>query len=75
MLFTKLLAALSVTTCLVDARAVPTERTTTSVGSLYGYGTNITGLRLFYGDGIAFLGQSVPDGVSVATNVTCKCAC
>ena len=57
---------------LTTARAVLRERATTLVGTLYGYGANITGLPLFYGDGIAYLGDQPPVDIAAVSNMTCK---
>ncbi|KAF2231012.1 hypothetical protein EV356DRAFT_535836 [Viridothelium virens] len=46
------------------------QRDALTIGRLYGYGTNIGGLPLFYGDGIAYLGKNAPSNVSLAMNVT-----
>lgn len=57
---------------LASARVVLHSRATTSVGTLYGYGANLTGLPLFYGDGIAYLGNQPPADVVTVTNLTCE---
>ncbi|KAK4546389.1 hypothetical protein LTR36_002066 [Oleoguttula mirabilis] len=70
MFLNNLLAALSAVASIVHARAVVAERDTTSIGELYGYATNISGLPLFYGDGVAYIGNVRPQNISFATNVT-----
>ncbi|KAL9084161.1 MAG: hypothetical protein Q9165_008209 [Trypethelium subeluteriae] len=57
-------AALTVGASKIDKRDALT------IGRLYGYGTNISGLPLFYGDGVAYLGQNAPSSVSTAMNLT-----
>ncbi|KAK5113712.1 hypothetical protein LTR85_010729 [Meristemomyces frigidus] len=68
--FSNLLVAVSATTSIVHARALVKERDTTSLGTFYAYASNISGLSLSYGDGIAYIGNVRPTDVSVATNVT-----
>ncbi|OBT58233.1 hypothetical protein VE04_01301 [Pseudogymnoascus sp. 24MN13] len=38
--------------------------------SLYAYGRNISGLTVFYGDGLAYIGSTPLNGASVASNIT-----
>ncbi|KFY81323.1 hypothetical protein V500_11531 [Pseudogymnoascus sp. VKM F-4518 (FW-2643)] len=38
--------------------------------TLYAYGRNITGLTVFYGDSLAYIGTTPPSGASVASNIT-----
>ncbi|KAA8899146.1 hypothetical protein FN846DRAFT_1023349 [Sphaerosporella brunnea] len=38
--------------------------------SLYAYGTNVSGINVFYGDGLAYTGTTIPDWINVASNVT-----
>ncbi|KAI9836050.1 MAG: hypothetical protein M1819_001661 [Sarea resinae] len=40
--------------------------------SLYAYGSDIEGLPIFYGDGVAYTGYATPPNVSQALNVTCQ---
>ncbi|GAB7322422.1 hypothetical protein MBLNU13_g03370t2 [Cladosporium sp. NU13] len=42
----------------------------TPIGSLYAYGSGISGLPVIYSDGLALLGWGRPSIASVATNVT-----
>ncbi|KAM3084157.1 hypothetical protein ACMFMG_001743 [Clarireedia jacksonii] len=37
---------------------------------LYAYGTGIGGLPVYYSDGLAYVGNSVPNGSKVHTNIT-----
>ncbi|KAM0723396.1 hypothetical protein Q7P37_000382 [Cladosporium fusiforme] len=60
--------ALAVCVTLTNAADVSTDET--PVGTLYAYGQNVSGLPLFYADGIALLGYGHPKDVSAAVNVT-----
>ncbi|KAI5794995.1 hypothetical protein EDC01DRAFT_787847 [Geopyxis carbonaria] len=44
--------------------------TTDDSFQLYAYGTNISGLSIFYGDGLAYIGNMSPPTLDIATNVT-----
>ncbi|KAI7281257.1 hypothetical protein KC345_g4267 [Hortaea werneckii] len=55
---------------LVKAES-PTESTAmTPLGSLYAYGSGISGLPIIYSDGIAVLGWGQPAVATIATNLT-----
>lgn len=60
-------SVLSSAACLLMASA----SATTTIGSVYGYGTGINGFPLFYADGVAYLGHGRPEHASTSTNVTC----
>ncbi|KAF7926489.1 hypothetical protein BELL_0875g00050 [Botrytis elliptica] len=57
---------------LTASAAVLQKRTTSSTDSfhLYAYGTGIGGLPVYYSDGNAFIGNTVPAGSKVNANIT-----
>lgn len=72
MLFSKLLLALCSTASALHARGIPHKRATSELGTFYAYGTNMSGVPIFYGDGLAYIGTGHPANITEATNVTCK---
>ncbi|KFY37259.1 hypothetical protein V494_04840 [Pseudogymnoascus sp. VKM F-4513 (FW-928)] len=46
------------------------DPTSASNLTLYAYGRNITGLTVFYADGLAYIGTTPPSGASVTSNIT-----
>jgi len=67
----ELLASLALSFGLTSARVANfTRATSSSLGQFYAYGTDIPGLPLFCGDGIAYIGTQSPPRVANATNVT-----
>lgn len=83
-MFSMFLLAATTAAAVADAAAVPT----TPLGTLYAYGSGISGLPLIYSDGrwnaviwlslltrgpgSAILGWGVPTFATTATNLSCK---
>ncbi|ESZ91802.1 hypothetical protein SBOR_7818 [Sclerotinia borealis F-4128] len=54
----------------LTASAAVIEKRATSSFHLYAYGTGIGGLPIYYSDGNAFVGNKIPSGSTVNTNIT-----
>ncbi|KFY13666.1 hypothetical protein V492_03118 [Pseudogymnoascus sp. VKM F-4246] len=63
-----IIPALLAITRVASSQAV--DPTSASNFTLYAYGRNITGLTVFYADGLAYIGTTPPSGASVTSNIT-----
>ncbi|KAI9688105.1 MAG: hypothetical protein M1822_001611 [Bathelium mastoideum] len=69
-MFIPLVLFVGANAALANGAAVLRNRDTETVGQLFAYGADIEGLPVFYGDGVAYIGNSAPSGIDVARNVT-----
>ena len=75
MKFFSLTSAIALSSCLGSALAAPQKRaTTTPLGQIFAYGTNITGFPVFVSEGIAYIGNVSLATAAGAANVTCELA-
>ena len=65
------LLVLPLLSALSGASFIKQRRAASSEFSLYAYGDGVDGLPVFYGDGIAYIGDAPPPSVSSSMNVTC----
>ena len=73
MKFFSLTSAIALSSCLGSALAAPQKRaTTTPLGQIFAYGTNITGFPVFVSEGIAYIGNVSLATAAGAANVTCE---
>lgn len=66
-LFTSLLGL----TSAVALRKGAINKRAAETSALYAYGQNISGLEIFYGDGLAYIGYTRPTWLTSTSNITC----